>query len=199
MHCYVIRFLCTLFIAVDPVVEGKTRSEQFYRGDTQGKKVNTCITVILLNVGLHSCYIVKQAEFSKAPEMIIIIGQLPPGFAPLIFNVWRLSEDAHNSFFFFLSFNPFPFIPSLAAVNGWITKLQHDLLIFIGAKTAFSVKSNPLERLTIPTGGRQATWFCTSTANELNQEIPRLGQIQLVVREELVLGNANILAPFFFS
>ncbi|KAJ7351681.1 hypothetical protein OS493_036096 [Desmophyllum pertusum] len=25
--------------AVDPVVEGKTRSEQFYRGDTQGKKV----------------------------------------------------------------------------------------------------------------------------------------------------------------
>ncbi|XP_027055240.1 2-oxoglutarate dehydrogenase, mitochondrial-like [Pocillopora damicornis] len=26
-------------LAVDPVVEGKTRSEQFYRGDTQGKKV----------------------------------------------------------------------------------------------------------------------------------------------------------------
>ena len=28
-----------VFLAVDPVVEGKTRSEQFYRGDTQGKKV----------------------------------------------------------------------------------------------------------------------------------------------------------------
>ena len=26
-------------LAVDPVVEGKTRSEQFYRGDSQGKKV----------------------------------------------------------------------------------------------------------------------------------------------------------------
>ena len=26
-------------LAVDPVVEGKTRSEQFYRGDRQGKKV----------------------------------------------------------------------------------------------------------------------------------------------------------------
>ena len=39
--------LCVcLFVlsAVDPVVEGKTRSEQFYRGDTQGKKVH--LTVI---------------------------------------------------------------------------------------------------------------------------------------------------------
>ena len=26
--------------AVDPVVQGKTKAEQFYRGDTQGKKVN---------------------------------------------------------------------------------------------------------------------------------------------------------------
>ena len=26
--------------AVDPVVQGKTRAEQFYRGDTDGKKVN---------------------------------------------------------------------------------------------------------------------------------------------------------------
>ena len=25
--------------AVDPVVQGKTRAEQFYRGDTEGKKV----------------------------------------------------------------------------------------------------------------------------------------------------------------
>ena len=27
--------------AVDPVVQGKTRAEQFYRGDTDGKKVCT--------------------------------------------------------------------------------------------------------------------------------------------------------------
>ena len=27
-------------------MEGKTRSEQFYRGDTQGKKVNKCCRVI---------------------------------------------------------------------------------------------------------------------------------------------------------
>ena len=26
--------------AVDPVVQGKTRAEQFYRGDTEGKKVS---------------------------------------------------------------------------------------------------------------------------------------------------------------
>lgn len=26
--------------AVDPVVQGKTRAEQFYRGDSEGKKVN---------------------------------------------------------------------------------------------------------------------------------------------------------------
>jgi len=26
--------------AVDPVVQGKTRAEQFYRGDGEGKKVN---------------------------------------------------------------------------------------------------------------------------------------------------------------
>jgi 2-oxoglutarate dehydrogenase E1 component len=25
--------------AVDPVVQGKTKAEQFYRGDTEGKKV----------------------------------------------------------------------------------------------------------------------------------------------------------------
>ena len=31
--------LCLISLAVDPVVEGKTRSEQFYRGDSQGKKV----------------------------------------------------------------------------------------------------------------------------------------------------------------
>lgn len=27
------------FVAVDPVVQGKTRAEQFYRGDAQGKTV----------------------------------------------------------------------------------------------------------------------------------------------------------------
>ena len=35
---YSVICLCCV-AAVDPVVEGKTRSEQFYRGDTQGKKV----------------------------------------------------------------------------------------------------------------------------------------------------------------
>lgn len=74
-----------MFIAVDPVVEGKTRSEQFYRGDTQGKKVNTCITIVLLNVGLHSHYIAKQTEFSKARDAI---GWQPVRFTPLIFNFW---------------------------------------------------------------------------------------------------------------
>lgn len=28
--------------AVDPVVQGKTRAEQFYRGDGEGKKVSIC-------------------------------------------------------------------------------------------------------------------------------------------------------------
>jgi 2-oxoglutarate dehydrogenase E1 component len=27
--------------AVDPVVQGKTKAEQFYRGDTQGRKVSS--------------------------------------------------------------------------------------------------------------------------------------------------------------
>ena len=27
--------------ACDPVVQGKTRAEQFYHGDSEGKKVNT--------------------------------------------------------------------------------------------------------------------------------------------------------------
>lgn len=27
--------------AVDPVVQGKTKAEQFYRGDAQGKKVSS--------------------------------------------------------------------------------------------------------------------------------------------------------------
>ena len=86
MHCYVIRFLCILFIAVDPVVEGKTRSEQFYRGDTQGKKVKTLhYYYSILNVGLHVCYIAKQAKFSKAPDTV---GRLPLRFTLLIFNFW---------------------------------------------------------------------------------------------------------------
>lgn len=29
--------------AVDPVVQGKTKAEQFYRGDTQGKKVTLIV------------------------------------------------------------------------------------------------------------------------------------------------------------
>lgn len=38
--------------AVDPVVQGKTRAEQFYRGDGEGKKV--CIYSI--HFILMSCY-----------------------------------------------------------------------------------------------------------------------------------------------
>ena len=30
--------------AVDPVVQGKAKAEQFYRGDTQGKKVTVTLT-----------------------------------------------------------------------------------------------------------------------------------------------------------
>ena len=33
--------------AVDPVVQGKTRAEQFYRGDTDGKKVSTIVADLL--------------------------------------------------------------------------------------------------------------------------------------------------------
>lgn len=29
--------------AVDPVVQGKTKAEQFYRGDAQGKKVRVIV------------------------------------------------------------------------------------------------------------------------------------------------------------
>lgn len=31
--------------AVDPVVQGKTRAEQFYRGDGEGKKVSIYILI----------------------------------------------------------------------------------------------------------------------------------------------------------
>jgi 2-oxoglutarate dehydrogenase E1 component len=34
--------------AVDPVVQGKTRAEQFYRGDTEGKKVGLNTSVVSL-------------------------------------------------------------------------------------------------------------------------------------------------------
>lgn len=34
--------------AVDPVVQGKTRAEQFYRGDGEGKKVSTIALQIKL-------------------------------------------------------------------------------------------------------------------------------------------------------
>ena len=38
--------VCAKFVlAVDPVVEGKTRSEQFYRGDTEGKKVLSSLII----------------------------------------------------------------------------------------------------------------------------------------------------------
>ena len=37
---YTIYFIIYLiFVAVDPVVQGKTRAEQFYRGDVDGKEV----------------------------------------------------------------------------------------------------------------------------------------------------------------
>lgn len=34
--------------AVDPVVQGKTKAEQFYRGDSQGKKVTTRTVWVIL-------------------------------------------------------------------------------------------------------------------------------------------------------
>lgn len=34
--------------AVDPVVQGKTRAEQFYRGDGEGKKVCTYIYIYII-------------------------------------------------------------------------------------------------------------------------------------------------------
>lgn len=37
--------------AVDPIVQGKTRAEQFYRGDNEGKKVN--LAQYLFNVVLY--------------------------------------------------------------------------------------------------------------------------------------------------
>lgn len=56
--------------AVDPVVQGKTRAEQFYRGDTDGKKVSESsnmgllwnntfqITVVLLSLaGSELCFL----------------------------------------------------------------------------------------------------------------------------------------------
>lgn len=41
--------------AVDPVVQGKTRAEQFYRGDGEGKKVCTHETLYIINKTL-SCF-----------------------------------------------------------------------------------------------------------------------------------------------
>lgn len=37
--------------AVDPVVQGKTRAEQFYRGDGEGKKVCIFFLIVLLFSG----------------------------------------------------------------------------------------------------------------------------------------------------
>lgn len=34
--------------AVDPVVQGKTRAEQFYRGDGEGKKVSILIKIKIM-------------------------------------------------------------------------------------------------------------------------------------------------------
>lgn len=41
--------------AVDPVVQGKTKAEQFYRGDTAGKKVKGFFNIITLT-GSFSYY-----------------------------------------------------------------------------------------------------------------------------------------------
>ena len=41
--------------AVDPVVQGKTKAEQFYRGDTQGQKVNSTFkNPLMVNIKLTS-------------------------------------------------------------------------------------------------------------------------------------------------
>ena len=50
MYPWNIRNICAFLIAVDPVVEGKTRSEQFYRGDSQGKKVTKVFLNFLRNL-----------------------------------------------------------------------------------------------------------------------------------------------------
>lgn len=56
--------------AVDPIVQGKTRAEQFYRGDGEGKKVSrynyvnvslrTFIDIMLCNVKLVNCLELKK-------------------------------------------------------------------------------------------------------------------------------------------
>lgn len=40
--------------AVDPVVQGKTKAEQFYRGDVEGKKVGTRLAYLIEFYGLKS-------------------------------------------------------------------------------------------------------------------------------------------------
>ena len=48
--------------AVDPVVQGKTRAEQFYQGDTDGKKVDC---------ELCCCVHVYQGSYQKLPSGIL--------------------------------------------------------------------------------------------------------------------------------
>ena len=50
--------------AADPVVQGKTRAEQFYRGDTEGNKVSddagsVCVCVCMC---VGACFLVSQLQ-----------------------------------------------------------------------------------------------------------------------------------------
>lgn len=46
--------------AVDPVVQGKTKAEQFYRGDIEGKKVGTRLAYLIEFYGLKSIKSIKS-------------------------------------------------------------------------------------------------------------------------------------------
>lgn len=58
--------------AVDPVVQGKTKAEQFYSGDNDGKRVNT----IFLHTELSFRWVQQMKEFcsNKTHNVTINVG-----------------------------------------------------------------------------------------------------------------------------
>ena len=74
--------------AVDPVVQGKTKAEQFYRGDTQGKKV-TLIEMTILDG--ETLLIMTLMSFSQVMS-ILMHGDAAFAGQGVVYETFHLSE-----------------------------------------------------------------------------------------------------------
>ena len=61
--------------AVDPVVQGKVKAEQYYRGDTDGKKVSTVLGFYsLVN---HNVYCIQSRQSRRVNTWVTVLHDWP--------------------------------------------------------------------------------------------------------------------------